>query len=144
MNYCCWKMFKWSLSKGWNTHNIWRALYDLCHIVNVCVCLCNIKSHLSYMVIISSAFQQYFFFLLSRFSHVQLFERQWTIAYQATLSMEFFQQEYPSGLPGPPPGGGGPCQAHISCIAGGFFTAEPMGKSTIVNWGKLFPEEDMG
>ena len=97
-------MFKWSLSKDWNTHNIWRALYDLCHMVNVCVCLCNIKSHLSYMVIISSAFQQYFFLLLSCFSHVQLFERQLTIAYQATLSMEFFQQEYRSGLPWPPPG----------------------------------------
>ena len=37
-------------------------------------------------------------------SHVQLFATQWTIACQAPLSMGFSRQEYPSGLPCPPPG----------------------------------------
>ena len=37
-------------------------------------------------------------------SLVQLFETPWTIALQALLSMEFFRQEYWSGLPFPSPG----------------------------------------
>ena len=37
-------------------------------------------------------------------SHVRLFETPWTISYQAPLSMEFFRQEYWSGLPFPSPG----------------------------------------
>ena len=39
--------------------------------------------------------------LLSRFSHVQLFETLWTVACQAPLSMGFSRQEYWSGLPLP-------------------------------------------
>ena len=38
------------------------------------------------------------------FSHVQLFARPWTVAHQASLSMEFSRQEYWSGLPFPSPG----------------------------------------
>ena len=38
-------------------------------------------------------------------SHVQLFVAPWTIACQASLSMEFFKQEYRSGLPFPSPRG---------------------------------------
>ena len=34
-------------------------------------------------------------------SHVRLFETPWTVAYQATQSMEFSRQEYWSGLPFP-------------------------------------------
>ena len=37
--------------------------------------------------------------MLSHFSHVQLFVTLWTLAHQAPLSMEFYQQEYWSGLP---------------------------------------------
>ena len=37
-------------------------------------------------------------------SHGQLFETPWTVAHQAPVSMEFFRQEYWSGLPFPPPG----------------------------------------
>ena len=37
-------------------------------------------------------------------SHVQLFVTPWTVAYQASLSMGFFRQEYWSGLPFPSPG----------------------------------------
>ena len=37
-------------------------------------------------------------------SCVRLFAVTWTIAHQAPLSMEFFRQEYWSGLPFPTPG----------------------------------------
>ena len=37
-------------------------------------------------------------------SHVQLFAIPWTVVCQAPLSMEFFRQEYWSGLPSPSPG----------------------------------------
>ena len=37
-------------------------------------------------------------------SCVQLFAIPWTVAYQALPSMEFFRQEYWSGLPFPSPG----------------------------------------
>ena len=36
--------------------------------------------------------------MLSRFSHVQLFETLWTVASQVSLSMEFSRQEYWNGL----------------------------------------------
>ena len=59
-----------------------------------------------------------------------LFETLQTVARQAPLSMEFSQQQYRSRLPFSPPGylphpG---IKHYISCIAGGFFTAEPLGK----------------
>ena len=41
---------------------------------------------------------------LSRFSCVQLFVTQWTVARQAPLSLEFSRQEYCSGWPFPSPG----------------------------------------
>ena len=37
-------------------------------------------------------------------SHVQPFATLWTAAHQAPLSLEFFSQEYWSGLPSPSPG----------------------------------------
>ena len=43
-------------------------------------------------------------FILSCFSHVQLFATPWTVAHQALLSMGFPRQEYQSGLPCPLPG----------------------------------------
>jgi len=42
--------------------------------------------------------------VLSRFSHVWLFETLWIIARQASLSMGFCRQDYWSGLPCPPLG----------------------------------------
>ena len=42
--------------------------------------------------------------LLSNFSRVRLFAIPWTVACQASLSMEFSRQEYWSGLPFPSPG----------------------------------------
>ena len=38
-------------------------------------------------------------------SRIRLFATLWTVAYQASLSMEFPRQEYWSGLPFPSPGG---------------------------------------
>ena len=42
--------------------------------------------------------------MLSHFRHVQLFVIPWTAAHQPPLSMEFFRQEYWSGLSCPSPG----------------------------------------
>ena len=42
-------------------------------------------------------------FVLSHFSHVQLFAAPWTVACQAPLSIGFYRQEYWSGLPFPTP-----------------------------------------
>ena len=41
---------------------------------------------------------------MNSLSCVQLFVTPWTVAYQASLSMEFSRQEYQSGLPFPSPG----------------------------------------
>ena len=41
---------------------------------------------------------------MKSFSSVQLFATPWTVAHQASLSMEFSRQEYWSGLPFPSPG----------------------------------------
>ena len=70
--------------------------------------------------------------VLSHFSPVWLLETSWTVAFQAPLSIGFFRQEYWSGLPCPPPGdlSWPRDQTHVSCIfciAGGFFTTEPLG-----------------
>ena len=40
----------------------------------------------------------------SEVTQLCLFVTPWTVAHQATLSMEFSRQEYWSGLPCPPPG----------------------------------------
>ena len=71
--------------------------------------------------------------MLSRFSHVQLFEALWTVDHQAPLSMSvgFSRQEYCSGLSYPPPGESSQSrdQTQVSCLAGGFFTPEPPGEA---------------
>ena len=64
---------------------------------------------------------------------VRLFAAPWTVARQAPLSLGFPRQEYWSGLPVPSPGGLpdqglNPYLLQVSCIAGGFFTAEPSRK----------------
>ena len=76
------------------------------------------------------------------------FSTSWTVALQAPLSMGLPRQEFWSGLPFPSPGNN---RTHISCIAGGFFTAEPpvmprkkLGRD--IMWGKWqkFCGEDTG
>jgi len=68
---------------------------------------------------------------------MQLFAMPWTAAHQAPLSMGFPRQEEWSGLPFAPPGFF-PTQVsnlhllQVSCIAGGVFTAEPLGSPYIL------------
>ena len=66
-------------------------------------------------------------YMLSRFSHVQLFAAVWTIDSQAPLSMGFSRQEHWSGLPCPPPGdlpnsGIEPASLMSPTLARRFFT----------------------
>ena len=54
-------------------------------------------------------------------------------SHQVPLSMEFFRQEYQSGLPSPPPGdlpdpGIKPVSPVSPALADRFFTTEPPGK----------------
>ena len=71
--------------------------------------------------------------MLSHFSRVQLFATLWTVARQAPLSVGFSWQEYWNGLPFPPlgylpwPRDG----TQVSCMAGRFLTAEPLGTPNI-------------
>ena len=57
-------------------------------------------------------------------SHVQLFVTPWTVAYQASQSMEFSRQEYWSGLPLPSPRGSSQPRdrTRVSHIVGRCFT----------------------
>ena len=64
--------------------------------------------------------------------HVRLFATSQTVVRQAPLSMGFFQQEYWSRLPFPPPGdlldsGIQPKSSDSPELAGRFFTTEPPG-----------------
>ena len=54
----------------------------------------------------------------------------WAVAHQTLLSMEFSRQEYWSGLPFSSPGDvpDSEIEALSPVLAGGFFTAEPLGK----------------
>jgi len=69
-------------------------------------------------------------YVLSCFSHVQLFVTPWTVACRllwAPLSMGFSRQEYWSGLPLPSAGDlpdPGTEPAFLEVLAGRFFTAE--------------------
>ena len=65
--------------------------------------------------------------MLSCFSHVRLFATSWTVACQASLSVELSRQEYWSGLPFPTPGdlpdsGIETASLKSPALTGGFFT----------------------
>ena len=82
--------------------------------------------------------------MLSHSSLVWFFATPWTIVCQAPLSMGFSRQEYWSGLPFPSPGdlqdlGTEPRSLESSALAGGFFTMEPPGKSSIIPTTAQFP-----
>ena len=67
--------------------------------------------------------------VLSCFSRVQLFATLWTVACWAPLSMGFSRQEFWSGCCALFQGPSRPRDwTWVSCITGGFFTAEPQGK----------------
>ena len=75
-------------------------------------------------------------------SRIRLFSTPWTVAHQAPLSMRFPRQKYWNGLLCPPSGifltqGLNPI-SFVSCIAGGFLTAEPLGKATKSLWHKMY------
>ena len=65
-----------------------------------------------------------------RLSYDQLFATPWTVDCQAPLSMEFFRQEYWSGLPFPSPGDlPNPGIKTVSpALASRLFIPEPPGK----------------
>ena len=71
-----------------------------------------------------------FFICACVLSHVRLFVTPWTVGHQAPLSVEFFRQEYWSGLPFPPegdlphPG----IEPTSPALAGGFLLLVPPGK----------------
>ena len=89
-----------------------------------------------------------FFFKLNRvircvcvqsLSHVLLFATPWTVACQASLTMEFPRQEYWSGLPFRSPGGLPnpgiePTSPTPCALAGRFSTSEPPGKPRVIMW----------
>ena len=71
-------------------------------------------------------------------SHIQLFATPRTVAH--TLSMEFFRQEYWSGLPPSswdlPEPGMEPMALASPALAGGFFTPAPPGKPHVLGRGR--------
>ena len=66
-------------------------------------------------------------------SRVRLFATPWNVAYQSPLSMGFSRQEYWSGLLFPSPEGlpDAGIEPESPALAGGFFTAEPAGKTSL-------------
>ena len=67
-------------------------------------------------------------------SLVWLFTTSWTVAYQAPLSMGFARQEYWSALPFPSPGDlpDPGIEIRVPCLAGKFFTTEPLGNQILI------------
>ena len=74
-------------------------------------------------------------YVFSRFSCVRLVATPWTVAHQAPLFMGFSSQEYWSGLPFPSPGDlpDPGIEPTSPALAGGFFTAEPLGKTNVLS-----------
>ena len=75
--------------------------------------------------------------MLSRFSHAECFATSWTVAHWVSLSMEFFRQNYCSGLPCPPPGnlpgpGIEPTSLMFPALAGRFFTINATREAQII------------
>ena len=68
----------------------------------------------------------------------------WTVTRQASLSMEFFKQEYWSGFPCPsgdlPDPGIEPVSLMSPALAGRFFVIEPPGKPNIYTPHCKFPK----
>ena len=63
-------------------------------------------------------------------------ETPWTVAHQARLCMGFSKQEYWSGLPFPSPGDlpNPGIEPMSPALAGGFFSAEPPGKPSLITY----------
>ena len=81
-------------------------------------------------------------YMLSFFSRVWLFATLWTIACQASLSMEFCRQVYWNGFPFPPPGdlpnpGIKPMFLISPALAGSFFTISNSWEAHLLLWSHL-------
>ena len=72
--------------------------------------------------------------MLSHFSRVWLFATLWTVPCQAPLSMRFSRHKILEwvAIPFSRVSSWPKDRTCISCIAGGFFTAEPLGKHTVM------------
>ena len=97
-----------------------------------CLLLCNYNSSLQTRSTSSWALQSQCtlpFVYVQLLSHIQLFVTPWTVACQASLSVDFSRQEYSSGLPFPPPKDP-PFRDRIrvSALVDGFFITESPGK----------------
>ena len=75
----------------------------------------------------SSGFNKHQFSSVQSLSRVRLFEKLWTVARQAPLSMGFSRQQYWSGLPFPTPGDlpNPGIEPASPALAGKFFITEP-------------------
>ena len=93
----------------------------MCVCVCVCVCLC-VRVCIHVVVVVRSP------------NCVSLFATPRTAAFQGSLSMGFFRQEYWSGLPFPSPGDlpDPGIEPMSPALAGGFFTTEPPGKPAYI------------
>ena len=77
--------------------------------------------------------------MLSRFSHVWLFETLWTVTYQPALSMGFSRQKYWTGFPHYPSGdlpdpGIEPASLVSPALASRFFTTSTIWEAQKVNY----------
>ena len=93
------------------------------------------KPTCEYIASCESSQNKRFMCVLSYFCCVWPFVALWTVACQAPLSMGFFRQESWSGLsccsPGDlPDSADQTCGSYGSCLAGRFFTTEPLGMPT--------------
>ena len=120
-NTCCtfWLVMKF---KSWSSH-IWkRTFYGWARDFESYLCVCVCKS----------------------LSGVQLFVTPWTVAPQAPLSIEFFRQEYCSGLPFPSPGELPYTGLQLGSPAGRVFTiwaireTHHIQKRTFYRWPQVF------
>ena len=85
------------------------------------------------------------YFYLFVLSHVQLFAAPWNLAFQASLSMEFFSQEYWCGIPfhtlgDLPDPGIETMSLASSALTGGFLTTSVQFSRSVVSY-SLRPQE---
>ena len=101
-------MFKWYHQLSLLLYNSLSIYIYVCVCVCVCVYVCVCVCVYIYIYIHIYTYTHIYIYMcacvLSCFSHVWLFVILWTVAHQASLSMEFSRQEYWSGLPFPSPG----------------------------------------
>ena len=101
----------------------------MCIYIYVCVCVCVYIYIYTYIYI----------YIKSCFSCIRLFRTLYTVEHQAPLSMEFYRQEYWSGLPFPTPRDLPDPRIKLTSLvypglAGRFFATLPPGKPNIYRY----------